>query len=299
MAVAALAAIESLLSAKVADGLSDQQKSDPDRELFGQGLANIASGFFGGMPATGAIARTAVNIRAGAQTRLSAAFHAVVLVVAVLIAASLLAEIPLPVLAGILLFTAFRMVEPHAVKAIVGSTRSDASVFLVTALATVLLDLILAVEIGIVIAATLAIRTLAANSHAVVEELNPEMLSDAEAHNLLRNHIGIYRIDGALFFGAAQKFLEELTDLNQLQVMILRLDFVSHMDATGAATLKEVIQDLQRRGVVVLLKSVKPQHQMMLEKIGVCHLLRSKGDSFQHLADAVAEAERIVRANQP
>lgn len=296
LAVAALAAIESLLSAKVADGMSDDSKSDPDRELVGQGLANIASGFFGGMPATGAIARTAVNARAGGRTRISAAFHAVVLLGAVLFASDILARIPLAALAGVLFVTAYRMVERKAVFALFRATRSDAVVFTVTALATVLLDLIVAVEIGVIIAATLAIRTLSATSQALPEELNPEMLTDATEHSLLRKHIGIYRLDGALFFGAAQRLLDELTDVHHLRVMILRFDFCAHIDATGAQTLKEVIEDLQSRDVIVLLKSVKPRHRGTLERVGVFDLLRRPEDSFDHLADAVAEAEEIVKA---
>jgi len=144
-AIAALAAIESLLSAKVADGMADTGKHDPDRELFGQGLANLASPLFGGMPATGAIARTAVNVRAGARTRVSAIVHALFLVLVVLFAGPLVARIPLAVLAGVLMVTAVRMVEIHNVRAVLRSTRADAFVLVLTAVATVAFDLILAV----------------------------------------------------------------------------------------------------------------------------------------------------------
>ena len=296
VAVAALAAIESLLSAKVADGLSDEENSEPDRELVGQGLANIASGFFGGMPATGAIARTAVNARTGARTRLSAAFHAIVLLAAVVFASPLLSRIPLAALAGVLLVTAFKMVERHTALSLLKSNRSDASVFAATAAATVLLDLIVAVELGIAIAVVLAIRTLSAGSRAVAEPLNPEMIDDQTELAMLKKHIGIYRVDGALFFGAAQRFLEDLTDVNHLKVMILRLDFCAHIDATGGQVLHEVISDLRQRGVVVLLKSVKARHRPVLQSAGVFDLLRSADDCYDHLADAVAEAERIVRS---
>ena len=125
-AVAVLASIESLLSAKVADGMADVGRHDPDRELFGQGLANLASPLFGGMPATGAIARTAVNVRAGARTRAAAAIHAGVLVLVVLFAGDLVSKIPLAALAGVLMVTACRMVEMHNVRAVARSTRSDA-----------------------------------------------------------------------------------------------------------------------------------------------------------------------------
>ncbi|MCB0916455.1 MAG: TSUP family transporter, partial [Actinobacteria bacterium] len=157
-AIAALAAIESLLSAKVADGMADGRRHDPDRELLGQGVANVVSPLLGGMPATGAIARTAVNVRAGARSRVAAAVHALVLVLVVLFAAPLVAEIPLAALAGVLLVTAARMVDVHNVRAVLRSTRSDAIVLVVTALATVVFDLIVAVEFGVAIAAVLALR---------------------------------------------------------------------------------------------------------------------------------------------
>ena len=166
-----LAAIESLLSAKVADGMADIGRHDPDRELFGQGLANLVSPLFGGMPATGAIARTAVNVRAGARTRAAAAVHAVVLVLVVLFAGGLVSKIPLAALAGVLMVTACRMVELHNVRAVVRSTRSDALVLVATTVATVAFDLILAVEIGVAIAAVLALRHVALNSEAERETL--------------------------------------------------------------------------------------------------------------------------------
>ncbi|MCU1373039.1 MAG: sulfate transporter, partial [Actinomycetia bacterium] len=158
LAVAALAAIESLLSARVADGMADTGRCDPDRELFGQGLANVASSLFGGMPATGAVARTAVNVRAGARTRVAATTHAVVLLLVVLFAGPLVARIPLAALAGVLRVTAVRMVEVHNVRAVLRATRSDAVVLVVTASVTLAFDLIRAVEVGVAVAAFLALR---------------------------------------------------------------------------------------------------------------------------------------------
>ena len=141
LAVALLAGMESLLSAKVADGLSDAPRHDPDRELFGQGLANLAASAFGAMPATGAIARTAVNARSGARTRVAAAVHALVLAGVVYLGGAVVAQIPLAALAGVLVVTAVRMVEPTNVRAVLGSTRSDATVLVLTALATVVFNL--------------------------------------------------------------------------------------------------------------------------------------------------------------
>ena len=170
-AVAVLAAIESLLSAKVADGMVDHPRHDPDRELFGQGLANLVSPLFGGMPATGAIARTAVNVRAGARTRLSAIVHALVLLLIVLCFTDVVAQIPLAALAGVLMVTAVRMVEPHNVRAVLTSTRSDALVLVLTAAATIMFDLIVAVEIGVAVAAALALRHVARSSELQIEPM--------------------------------------------------------------------------------------------------------------------------------
>src|SRR5574340_838857 len=149
LAVAALAALESLLSATAADSMAIGTRHNPDRELFGQGLANIAAPLFGGVPATGAIARTAVNVRAGARTRLAALTHAVILAGIVYFAASLVAEIPLAALAGVLLATTVRMVETASIAAISRASRADAVVMLVTFLVTVALDLVTAVAIGV------------------------------------------------------------------------------------------------------------------------------------------------------
>lgn len=295
IAVAALAAIESLLSARVADGMSDESKSDPDRELIGQGLANIASGFFGGMPATGAIARTAVNVRSGARTRLSSISHSVVLVLAIVVGSNLLSRIPLAALAGVLFVTAYRMVERRTVFALMRSSRSDAGVFLVTALATVALDLIVAVEIGIALAAGLALRALASSSSVHTESVRNDAIDNDTEAELLHQHIGIYRLDGALFFGAAQRFLDDLTEDLHLKVMILRLDRVNLLDATGAQTLNEVIEDLQSHGVTVLLKGVQERHRATLDAVGTFRLLRRPEDNFDLLPDAIHEAREIVR----
>ncbi|MFE9455281.1 SulP family inorganic anion transporter [Streptomyces californicus] len=171
VAVAALAALESLLSATVADGMTTGQKHDPDRELFGQGVANLAAPLFGGVPATAAIARTAVNVRTGAGSRLAALTHAAVLAVIVFAAAPLVSRIPLAALAGVLLATAVRMVEVGALRAMARATRSDAVVLVLTAVATLVLDLVLAVVIGLAVAGLLALRAVAAEAR--VDRVGP------------------------------------------------------------------------------------------------------------------------------
>ena len=298
-AIALLGALESLLSAKVADGLSDTGRHDPDRELFGQGLANLASPLFGGMPATGAIARTAVNVRAGARTRVAAIVHALVLVAVVYFGGPLVAKIPLAALAGVLMVTAMRMVEVHNVRAVLRSTRSDAIVLALTAAATVAFDLILAVEIGVAVAAILALRSVARSSTAVAEPIMsgaidaPEIDGDSEA-KLLSHHIVAYRLDGALFFGAAQRFLTELLAVTDVRVVILRLPQLQVLDATGAQALGEIVEQLERRGITVLLKGPRPEHVKVLEAVGALGRLAHENHLFVDLDAAIAHAQLHV-----
>jgi SulP family sulfate permease len=233
LVVAFLAALESLMSARAADGMSDAPRHDPDRELLGQGLANVASGLCGGMPATGAIARTAVNARAGAHTRLAALTHAVVLAGIVLAASGLVSRIPLVALAGVLVVTAYRMVERHNVVSVLRSTRGDAFVFGLTAVATVALDLIRAVELGLAAAVLLAVAHLARTAQAVPEPLESDGVTGDAEHELLAAHVLTYRVDGPLFFGASARFLRELTATTDVQVVILRLSTLALLDATG------------------------------------------------------------------
>lgn len=307
IAVAALAAIESLLSARVADGMTsvaDGMKSpgryDPDRELVGQGLANIASGAFGGMPATGAIARTAVNVRAGARTRVSAMVHSLVLIVVVVAGGGLVAVIPLAALAGVLMVTAVRMIDRRVALSVLRSTRADALVMVVTAAATVALDLILAVEIGIAIAAGLALRALAQSSTMDREEVaSSDTIGATESgpseQALLHEHIAVYRLDGALFFGASQRFLDELVDVADVRVVVLRLGGIRMLDASGAHALEEIIDDLQGRGIAVILQGIRPEHVATLEAVGTFAALVSAHHAVESLSEAIDHARLHVR----
>lgn len=298
-AVAMLAAIESLLSAKVADGMADGPRHHPDRELFGQGLANLVSPIFGGMPATGAIARTAVNIRAGARTRLAAVVHSLTLIVVVLVGSGLVSKIPIAALAGVLMVTAVRMVEVHNVRSILRSTRSDAVVLMLTCAATVIFDLIVAVEIGVATAAILALRHVARTTAFTETTVQVEVDADEE-RNLLHEHIVAYRIDGALFFGAAQRFLRDLAQIADVRVVILRLPELQVLDATGAQALGEIVADLERRGITVLLKGPRPEHERLLRAVGALDHLASERHIFTSLDAAIEHArlhvERIEHA---
>lgn len=295
LAVAVLAALESLLSAKVADGMADTSRHDPDRELFGQGLANIASPLFGGMPATGAIARTAVNVRGGARTRLAAIVHAIVLALVVLLAGDLVGKVPLAALAGVLMVTASRMIEVHNIRAVVRATRSDAVVLIVTAVTTIAFDLILAVEVGLAAAAVLALRQVART--AQVTPMPLDELDRGRSDALLHQGILTYRLDGALFFGAAQRFLTELTAVTDAKVIVLRLPDVQVLDATGAQALGEIIAELEHRGITVLLKGPRPEHLRVLVATGAVERLAHQHHLFDDLESAIAHARlHVARA---
>jgi len=285
--IAALAAIESLLSARVAASISDTGPYDADRELLGQGLASVASGFFGGMPATGAIARTAVNIRSGGRTRLAAITHALLLLAVVYLATGPVSRIPLAALAGVLMVTATRMVSPAALRAVIGSTRADTVVFFVTALITVSFDLIEAVEIGIAVASFFALRSLVRSSGVHREEI-PGPVHDGD------EHIAIFRLDGALFFAAAERVLDRVSAIQNVDVVIIRMSQLQTLDATGARVITEIVNALERRGITVLIKGIQDRHLRLLTRVGVLESLRHHKHLFTELAPAVEHARSHV-----
>jgi len=291
LAVAALAALESLLSAAVADGMGVNHKHDPDRELFGQGLANLITPLFGGVPATGAIARTAVNVRSGAGSRLAALVHAGLLAVIIYAAAPLVGRIPLAALAGVLLATAVRMVEVGSVRAMARATRSDALVLALTAAATLALDLVKAVILGLVVAGALALRAVARSSRLQRMPLDHALPGDhtAEERALLDEHIVAYRIDGPLLF-AAHRFLLELSEVAHTSVIILRMSAVSAIDASGALVLKDAIEKLQHRGITVLVSGIRPGHHRPLDALDVIKHLRAEGRVFPSTPEAIESA---------
>jgi len=292
-AVAALAALESLLSATVADGMSVNQRHDPDRELFGQGVANIAAPLFGGVPATAAIARTAVNVRSGASSRLAAITHALVLAGIVYLAAPLVERIPLAALAGVLLATAVRMVEVGSVRAMVRATRSDGAVLVLTAVVTLTVDLVVAVLVGMLVAGALALASLARNASLDQEELArhlPPGDHTEEERALLAKHIVAYRIDGPLFFAAAHRFLLELSEVADVRVVILRMARVSTIDATGAQVLGDAVDRLQARGITVMMSGLRPGQLRPLESLGTLPRLREAGCVFETTPEAIQAA---------
>ncbi|WP_067897577.1 SulP family inorganic anion transporter [Nocardia vaccinii] len=294
LAVAALAALESLLSATAADSMAVGTRHNSDRELFGQGLANIAAPLFGGVPATGAIARTAVNVRSGGRTRLAALTHAIVLAIIIFLAAPLVGHIPLAALAGVLLATTVRMVETASLAAIARASKSDAAIMGVTFLVTVAADLVTAVAVGVGIAVLSALRAVAKEARLQQIPLD-EADHLTEEHELLDQHIVAYRLDGPLFFAAAHRFLLELAEVSDVHVVILRMSHVTALDSTGALVLKDVIGKLEHRHIIVLMSGLRSDHRRRLDAIGA---LPAGGDGhlFAHTPDALACARQLPPA---
>ncbi|MHA2788395.1 SulP family inorganic anion transporter [Corynebacterium sp. S7] len=291
IAVAALAAIESLLSARVAASMADTGPYDPDRELVGQGLASIGSGLFGGMPATGAIARTAVNVRSGGRTRLSAIFHSVVLLIIVLLFSQPVSFIPLAALSGVLMVTAVRMINVSVGKSILRSTRADALAYIVTIVVTISVDLIVAVIIGLVIAGIFAIRNFASAVRVYRQDLPGEPQEGDE-------RIALINIDGPLFFASADRVMEEVVGTENVSVVILRLSQLDTVDATGAQTLSEIVRRLEARGITVLIKGLREHHEKLFYQVGVITALRHKNHLFSDLDAAVEHARSHVQREE-
>lgn len=294
-AIAALAALESLLSATVADAMSVGERHNSNRELFGQGLANLAAPIFGGVPATAAIARTAVNVRTGARSRLAAITQSFALLLVVLIASHWVAYIPLAALAGVLLATVVQMVEVSSLRSLLRSTRGDAIVLIATAAATIVFDLVVAVIIGLVIAGLYALNQISKTARVDVISLDVEDHSAAE-QELLDQHVIAYRLDGPLFFGAAHKFLLEIAEVSNVRVVILRLSRISALDATGARVLGDTIKSLETRGVTVLLSGIRDDHENLFQVLGVYDELAHAGHIFATTPDAIAHAKRHASA---
>ena len=277
-AIALLGAIESLLTAVVADGMTGT-RHNPNQELIGQGAANILAPIFGGFAATGAIARTATNIRNGATSPLAGIVHSVFLVLVIVLFAPWAAHVPLAALAAILFYVAWNMCDVrHLSRLLTRAPRSDRLVLLITFGLTVFVDLVVAVNVGVVIAALLFMRRMA-ESVSVQQEVFGEAVertgigSDTQ-DVVLPADVLVYRIDGPFFFGAAEK-LESTVERAQLhvQTVVIRLGRVPFMDATGMHTLSEIIERLQRRRIRVVLCGIQESLSRSLTRAGILDLV--------------------------
>jgi SulP family sulfate permease len=266
--VAMLGAIESLLSAVVADRMSGTRHNS-NVELFAQGLANIASPMVGGLPATGAIARTATNVRSGAKTPVAGIIHAATLAIILLVAAPLAAAIPMAVLAAILLVVAYNMGEWREIPALWKQGWTDRTVWLVTFVLTVMADLTVAVEAGMILAALLFIRRVAATT--TVTRVSPDYISRAQVHSLqdkdIPEYVSIIRIQGPFLFGATDKLLGVLTHIADLrQVVVLRLRNMTAIDATGLKAIEDFADEIHASGRTLLLCGAPPQPARLMRE---------------------------------
>lgn len=295
--IAMLGAIESLLSAVVADGMAGT-RHDSNQELIGQGIANLAAPLFGGFAATGALARTATNVRNGGSSPLAGIVHAVTLLLIVLALAPLAVNIPLAALAAILFVVAWNMSEArHFVTMVRRAPPADVVVLLVTFGLTVFVDLVVAVNIGVIIATLHFLRRMA--SSVEVQQQTPQELGREFAHRGLNFPPGVlvFAVEGPFFFGAVENFERALASTRtDPEVLIIRLRWVPFIDITALQTLEEVIRDLQRRKVRVMLTGANERVAGKLRRAGIIELIGA--DNFcENLEQALARLHQAQAAS--
>jgi SulP family sulfate permease len=297
--IAMLAAIESLLCAVVADGMIDD-RHDSNQELVAQGIANVASGFLGGIPATGAIARTAANVRNGARSPIAGILHAVVLLGVVLVAAPLAKNIPLATLGAVLVNVALGMGEWHNFRRLKRWPRGDALVFLLTFSLTVLFDLTFAVEVGLLMAAAMFIHRIASTTQLISadDRETSDTVSNELAGKDIPKDVVTFRLVGAFLFGAADKLETGLKRLQERpRVLILRMQDVLAIDATGLNALEEIQEKWESYGTKILISGAHTQPLMAMSQAG---LVESWGaGSFCENFDAALARAREILAEPP
>ncbi len=286
-AIAMLGAIESLLCAVVADGMTGS-KHDPNAELIGQGLGNLAAPFFGGITATAAIARTAANVRAGAFSPVAALVHAGVVLAAILLLAPLFSYLPMAALAALLLMVAWNMSEPqHVVHTLRIAPRSDVLVLLTCLVLTVLFDMVLAVGVGLLLAAGLFIKRMSElTDTAALSRQQREALRDLPAHVLA------YAIRGPLFFGAAEKALSVLRRFTPgVRIVIVDISAVPLLDMTALAALDNVLRDYRQQGIALILSGPTAQVRLQLRRAGI----HRRAGQLAYVRDLPQAREKALR----
>ncbi len=296
--IAMLGAIESLLSAVVADGMTGT-RHDSNQELVGQGVANAATAMFGGIAATGAIARTATNVRNGGTSPIAGITHAVVLVGIILVLAPLAADVPLAALAAILFVVAWNMSEAkHFARMVRRAPIADVAILVITFALTVFADLVIAVNVGVLLATLHFLRRMAA-SVTVRQEDDQTPDENGNAQPALPTGVLTFSIDGPFFFAAVDAFERALAHTHSdPKVLIVRLGRVPFIDITGLHSLEEVIEDLASRGVWVILCEANPRVKAKLDRAGLLKML-GEGAYRDTLADAVALATRLTNEATP
>jgi SulP family sulfate permease len=293
--IAMLGAIESLLSAMVADGVIND-KHNSNTELMAQGVANMVVPFFGGIPCTGAIARTMTNINNGGKTPVAGIVHAVVLLLILLFLGPLTKYIPMACLAGVLVVVSYNMSEWRQFKALLHRPKSDVAVLLITFFLTVLIDLTVAIEIGLLMAAILFIRRIMETSSVSVlnEESENDALFPEENRLVIPDGVAVYEVNGPFFFGVANKFEEQMEMLGELPlVRIIRMRKVPFMDSTGLKNLENLCKSAKRVGITTVLSGVNPVVHDMLEKANFYALLGQE-NICPNIDEALRRAGEIV-----
>lgn len=298
MVIAVLGAIESLLSATVADGVCGDHHNS-NQELIGQGVANLCTPLFGGIPCTGAIARTMTNINNGGRTPVAGIIHAVVLLVIFLVLMPLAAYIPMSCLAGVLVIVSYNMSGWRTFMQLMKNPKSDVIVLFITFLLTVIFDLTIAIEVGLLIACLLFMKRMAESTQikVIADEIDPNDETDAEVHEehlRIPQGVEVYEINGPYFFGIANKFEELMTAMeDHPKVRIIRMRRVPFIDSTGIHNLQNLCEMSHREGTHIVLSGVTPNVYSVLEHNGFCHLL-GKDHICPNINVALERASAIV-----
>ena len=293
--IAMLGAIESLLSAMVADGVIGD-KHNSNTELIGQGIANIVVPFFGGIPATGAIARTMANINNGGRTPIAGVVHTAVLLLVLLFLGKLVGAIPMPCLAGVLIMVSYNMSGWRTIVSMCRQSRSDILILFATLLLTVIFDLTIAIEVGLVLAIVLFMRRIMTNTHISVIKDSLEVHHDGEGEDqqlTIPNHTEVFEIDGPFFFGIANKFEEMARTRSSATVRIIRMRKVSFVDATGIHNLEIFINASLDSGRKVILTGVNESVYHNLERTGIIDKV-GKENVLDNIHSALTRAEQIA-----
>lgn len=290
LTIALLGAIESLLSAVVADGMIGSNHRS-NTELIAQGIANIVTPFFGGIPATGAIARTATNIKNGGRTPVAGMVHAVTLLLILLFFGKYAKLIPMSCLAGILILVSYNMSEWRSFRSILRGSAFDIIILLTTFILTVLVDLTVAIQIGIVLSAILFMKRMADNGQAILKEKESDII---ENYGYLPKEIEIYEISGPFFFGAAKHYGEVLKGhASSTKVLIIRMRYVPFIDSTGIHNFKEAIKVLKGSEKKIILSGVQPEVRKELDKARISFLI-GKANIFDNFDAALIKAKEVV-----
>ena len=299
MVIAVLGAIESLLSATVADGVCGDHHNS-NQELIGQGVANLCTPLFGGIPCTGAIARTMTNINNGGRTPVAGLIHALVLLVIFLVLMPLAAYIPMACLAGVLVIVSYNMSGWRTFIQLFKNPKSDVIVLMMTLLLTVIFDLTIAIEVGLLVACLLFMKRMAESTQikVIADEIDPNDETDAEVHEealTIPKGVEVYEINGPYFFGIANRFEELMAELdNHPKVRIIRMRRVPFIDSTGIHNLQNLCEMSHREGTHIVLSGVTPNVYSVLEHNGFCHLL-GKDHICPNINVALERAEMIVK----